>query len=116
MKTLIISLGLALLATPALAHAHLGSSTPADGAAVAEPASITIKFTETVEGAFTGVTVTGPQGDVTLGTPALDPGDGETLVVPIAGAMPAGRYTVSWHALATDGHKSEGSFVFAVAK
>lgn len=117
MKTLIITtLALAALVTPAFAHAHLKSSVPADGAGVPAPEAISITFTEDVELSFTGLTITGPGGEVTEGAPSLDPADPMTLIVPIAGAMTVGGYTVNWHALATDGHKSEGSFSFVVTK
>ena len=117
MKTPILAIfALVALVTPAFAHAHLKSSVPADGAGVPAPAAITITFTEDVELSFTGVTITGPGGEVEQGAASLDPADPMTLVVPVAGAMTVGGYTVSWHALATDGHKSEGSFSFVVTK
>ena len=65
--------------------------------------------------AFTGVEVKGPgKKAVVTGKAALREGDDSTLVVPIAGTLPAGTYTVAWHALSTDGHKTSGTYTFTV--
>jgi methionine-rich copper-binding protein CopC len=37
-----------------------------------------------------------------------------TLTVPLQSALPPGAYTVKWHVLSTDGHKTEGSYSFMV--
>lgn len=107
----------ALLAATAgaSAHAHLKSSAPAAGATVAAPAEIALGFTEGVNASFTGVAVTGP-GAVPVPTGPARPGPGgaATLAVPVAGALAPGAYRVEWHALAIDGHKTEGSFTFTV--
>lgn len=116
MKTLLAAAAALLLAaTPALAHAHLASSDPADGATVATaPVILTLTFTEGLELAFSGVNVTGPTGGVATRPAHLDPGNAEMLVVPFDSALPAGAYTVDWHALSTDGHKTTGSYHFTV--
>ncbi|AYG61221.1 hypothetical protein CCGE525_00435 [Rhizobium jaguaris] len=36
------------------------------------------------------------------------------LMVPISGTIGAGTYTVEWHALSADGHKTTGSYTFTV--
>ena len=68
---------------------------------------------EAVDLAFTGITVTGPQGAVRTGPGALD-AEGTTLAVPLPSALGPGRYTVAWHALARDGHKTHGEYSFTV--
>lgn len=102
--------------TAVLAHAHLKSSVPAADATVsATPTSLRLRFTEGVEVKFSGVKVSGPgQGKVKLGHAMLAPGSDDTLEVPISGAMPAGEYTVRWHILSKDGHKSKGSYTFTI--
>ena len=40
--------------------------------------------------------------------------DHAKLVVAVPAPLPAGTYTVNWHALATDGHKTTGHYVFTV--
>jgi methionine-rich copper-binding protein CopC len=36
------------------------------------------------------------------------------LSVPVIGTLQPGIYTVEWHALSTDGHKTTGSYSFTV--
>lgn len=115
--TLALAIGLGLLGTTAaFAHAHLVTATPADKAVVAAaPGALTLKFSEGVALKFTGVTVNGPGGaTIALGAGSLDPKDDTLLTVPLSGPLAAGAYTVLWHALSTDGHKSSGSYGFTV--
>lgn len=107
----------ALLAATAgaSAHAHLKTSAPAAGATVAPPAEIDLAFTEGVNPTFTGLSVTGSDGAaVPTGPARLGPGGDATLAVPVATTLAPGSYRVDWHALAVDGHKTEGSFTFTV--
>ena len=50
------------------------------------------------------------------GPAALDPHDDTVLIVPLAGRPPNGNYRVDWQALATDGHKTKGSYSFDIAQ
>ena len=104
------------LAGAAQAHAHLTSATPAMGGSVTgPPTELDLGFSEGLNLKFTGVKVTGPAGAaVPTGAPKLGPGGDTTLVVPVPGALGAGTYKVDWHALATDGHKTDGSYSFTV--
>jgi methionine-rich copper-binding protein CopC len=98
----------------ALAHAHLDSSTPAADATVTSPSELDLKFSEELNLKFTGIKLAGPHAsEVKLGEPTLMDGD-KTLMVPISGTVPGGTYTVNWHALSQDGHKTQGSFTFTV--
>jgi methionine-rich copper-binding protein CopC len=103
-------------ATPAFAHAHLLSQSPSEGVVLsAAPTLLTLKFSESVSLKFTGVKVTGlGDTEVSLGTESLDPADDALLSVPVADVLGPGVYTVAWHALSTDGHKSTGSYSFTV--
>ena len=109
--------GIVALATPALAHAHLLRAVPAAGSTVkAAPTELRLTFSEGLELAFSGVTVTGSDHTaIRTGTPALDPADPAMLVVPLPGGLKPGRYTVDWHATATDTHKTKGRYGFTVA-
>ena len=80
----------------------------------ASPTALSLKFSESVVLKFTGVTLTGPSGAVSLGAASLDPKDGSVLVVPLPPSLPAGGYAVAWHALSSDGHKTTGSYSFTV--
>jgi methionine-rich copper-binding protein CopC len=98
----------------AVAHAHLEASAPAGASTVPVPSDLDLTFSEEVNLKFTGVRLAGPLGsDVKLDHPALVNG-GKTLTVHILGAMAAGPYTVDWHALSADGHKTQGQFKFTV--
>jgi len=41
--------------------------------------------------------------------------DGTTLMVPVTDKLAPGKYTVEWHALSTDGHKTNGTYGFTIA-
>jgi methionine-rich copper-binding protein CopC len=108
----IVSLG---LCGQALAHAHLTTSVPADKATVASaPTEIDLRFSEELELKFSGITIVGPdKAAVNVGNARLAD-EGKTLVVPVTGKLDAGRYTVEWHVLSEDGHKTRGTYDFIV--
>lgn len=114
--TILTLAGLAcmLAAPPAFAHAHLKMATPADNAKVSgSPASLLLDFTEDLNLVFSDVDIINASGgQVPHGKPTLD--GGTVLSVPIEPVLAPGSYTVKWHVLAADGHKSEGSYSFTV--
>ncbi len=98
---------------PALAQANLISGTPADKETMtSELTDLALDFSEALEIKSTGVTITGPSGAIAIASSALDPNDDEVLEVTLSAALPAGTYRVAWHALATDGHKTAGTYTF----
>ena len=99
----------------AFAHAHLKTSVPSDKSTVtASPASLALSFSEGLNLKFTGIKLIGPQkATVKTGDAALTD-NGTGLAVPVTGTLPAGTYTVEWHALSTDGHKTTGTYSFTV--
>lgn len=104
-----------VLSQSAWAHAHLKTAAPADKAVVAAPADLTLGFSEGLNLRFSGVKLLGPdQQEVKLGEAMLTDG-GKSLMVPVPARLAAGTYTVQWHALSEDGHKTEGSYSFSVA-
>jgi methionine-rich copper-binding protein CopC len=115
-KTIVLALGLMLMGTSAaFAHAHLLQETPAAKSTVAAPAMLLLKFSEGVALKFTGVKVTGPGSTaVATGAESLGPTDDTILMVPLNGTLAAGAYAVVWHALSTDGHKTNGTYGFTV--
>jgi methionine-rich copper-binding protein CopC len=116
MKASLVTTAFLLLAIgPALAHANLESSVPANAAIVTTaPTAITLKFSEGLELRFSGITITGPAGLVVPGAATLDPTDNTQLVVPLTTPLAAGTYSIDWHVLSTDGHKTKGSYAFTV--
>jgi methionine-rich copper-binding protein CopC len=102
------------LAGQAFAHAHLKNSAPADKAAVASPSELDLTFTEELTLKFSGITITGPdKTEIKLGDAMLEDG-GKVLMVPVSDKLAPGSYTVDWHVLSTDGHKTNGTFSFTV--
>ena len=113
LKTLPVA-AVALTPPAALAHAFLASATPAVGSKVATaPDAVTITFTESVEPAFSTITVVDASGTRVDKNDVHLAGDGRQLAVSLT-PPPAGTYKVIWHATSTDTHKTEGSFIFTV--
>lgn len=111
----VLAAALALLAgtAPAWAHTALESSTPADGASVAQaPREIALTFTEDVPADGATVTVTGPDRADRVAGPVT--GDGGTLTVPLQPLGPAGTYTVTYRVVSDDGHPVEGTVTFTL--
>jgi hypothetical protein len=109
---------LMLAAMPsAFAHAYLKKSSPAAGAVVApRVSSLLMTFTEAVQPKFCAVTVTDGMGmRADTGAPRAVPGHANELSVPVHFQM-AGKYTVKWHALSVDTHKTKGSYSFTVSQ
>jgi methionine-rich copper-binding protein CopC len=100
----------------AMAHAHLKVEVPAHDAVVASaPTSLRLEFSEALELEFSGVTLSDASGkSVATGAAALAPDSNMVLLVPLSGRLAPGAYTVAWHALSRDGHKTKGSYSFTV--
>ena len=100
-------------ATAADAHARLDHAVPAVGSTVAtSPSQVTLYFSESLEPKFSGGEVRNAAGT------RVDHGQsvsGEVMRLSVGG-LAGGRYTVTWHALSVDTHKTEGSFSFTVGK
>ncbi len=105
-----------LTAAGAFAHAHLQQQLPAAGAEVnASPQALTLTFSEGIETQFSGVTLTGPQQKtIPLGKPVRSDGNKAQLTVPVEQALTSGEYTVDWHVVSVDGHKTKGQYTFIV--
>ena len=116
-RTLLLAAALAAAASPAFAHAHLETARPAAGSTVKiSPTQLELHFSEGVNPAFTGVAMTGPGGTVVpTGKAQLGPDGATTLIVPVSKTLAAGAYIVAWHALAVDGHKTDGHYGFTIA-
>ena len=117
-RALRLSLFLAgcLTAAGASAHAHLQQQLPAANTVVnASPQALTLNFSEGIETQFSGVTLTGPQQKIiTLGKPVRSDSNKAQLTVPVEQALTPGEYTVNWHVVSVDGHKTKGQYTFTV--
>lgn len=110
---LLLLLGIA----SASAHAQLHSATPAVGGTVSTaPAEVIVKFSESLEAAFSSVVVRDSVGKrVDKADAHLDPGDHTTMRVSLP-PLAQGTYIVVWRTLTADTHKTEGAFIFRVGE
>ena len=99
------------------AHAFLDHASPAVGSSVpAAPPVVTLWFTQDLEPAFSGVTVTNEAGQrVDLGNLQIPPGSPAELQIGLK-PLPPGTYLVSWHVVSVDTHPTEGTFTFEVGR
>jgi methionine-rich copper-binding protein CopC len=104
--------GSILAAHKAEAHAHLVSAEPvANQMAMTSPTVLKLKFSEELNVKLSSVTVLGPdKKPIEQASIALDPKDAKVLIVTFKAALPEGKDTVNWVAVATDGHKTTGSY------
>jgi methionine-rich copper-binding protein CopC len=97
-------------AAPASAHDAAESTSPANGATVAEvPASVSVTFNNRPLAIGSGMTVTAD--GVNWADGAVEIIDNQAVQKLRAGA-PAGAYTVVWRVVSSDSHPIEGTFTF----
>jgi copper transport protein len=102
-------------AGPAAAHAELISTSPGEGARLAEaPAEVTLEFSEGVTLGAGYARVQDAEGD-RVDTGAADV-DGGVVTVPLRGDLPDGGYLVSYRVVSLDSHPIAGSFSFVVGE
>jgi methionine-rich copper-binding protein CopC len=107
---------LLLGAVGAEAHALLRHASPAAGAELkAPPTEITLDFSERPEPAFSQVEVRDPKGvRIDKGDLHAAPGVPTRLVESLAPAGP-GTFSVAWHVVSVDTHRTDGHFTYTVA-
>ena len=110
MKRSLLAIILAMIAAPAWAHAKLQSSDPPANSSVKSPSLIRLVFSENLEPAFSGATLSDAAGKK-LPVPASVGGTTITLM-PLA--LKPGTYKVSWHSVGHDTHRITGTFSFKV--
>jgi len=108
-------LAMILVPVAVRAHAFLDHADPAVGSTVpAAPTVVHIWFTQELEPAFSWIKVTDKTGAaVSDGPSAIDPTNNQELDIKMK-PLPAGTYTVKWHALSVDTHTTHGDFTFQV--
>ncbi|WP_433413597.1 copper resistance CopC family protein [Microtetraspora malaysiensis] len=98
------------LAMPALAHTSLRSSDPKENSRVDALTEVNLTFSESVR--YPVVLVRGPDGRrYESGTPAVH---GSEVTQAVSGSLPAGKYSVAWRVVSSDGHPIEGEIPFTV--
>jgi copper resistance protein C len=106
-----------IASTAARAHAFLDHAVPAVGSTVAKsPTKVTLWFTQDLEPAFSSATVTDNAGErADNGRITIDPHDKQEMHVGLKPLAP-GEYTVRWHVVSVDTHRTEGDFSFTVGR
>ena len=113
-----IAIGLmAATPSPALAHAVLVRTDPAENALLAQaPSVVTLTFDERVEPVKKAFSVVGPNGkSANTGSPA-NTDDGKHVSMRLTRHLPQGTYLVSYRVISADGHPVGGGFDFSVGK
>ena len=103
---------LVLASTPVAAHAALVRSSPQDGSTLArEPTLVELVFDDTI-GRPAYVVVTAPDGSqVSRGEPQVL---NHTVTQTVDAAGLAGRYTMAYRVVSTDGHAASGELTYTV--
>jgi copper resistance protein C len=113
--TALLLTGMLIAPSSVRAHAFLDHSDPAVGSTVpTAPAVLHIWFTQELEPAFSWIQVTDKSGaPVNDGSSTVDPNNNQEMDIKLK-SLPAGTYTVKWHALSVDTHTTQGDFTFQV--
>ena len=104
------------VAEPALAHAAVVSTDPADGSRLtAAPSAVTVKFSEnvTIDAGYLKV-VNSKGAQVDQGAPTHPAGDRTSVAVGLRPGLPADSYIASWRVISADSHPVGGSITFVV--
>jgi hypothetical protein len=111
-RILAATAALLALTAPAFAHAQLKRSDPAAGAALTQaPKALSLTFTEGLEPALSGMSITDGQGhDMAAKAAQIS---GPTMILAVK-PLAAGSYHVSWHVVSVDTHHTEGTYIFTV--
>ncbi|ALP64744.1 copper resistance CopC family protein [Paraburkholderia caribensis] len=109
-----LALSLTLMPLAALAHVFPQKQEPGAGTTVEAPAKVTIAFDGPLEPAFSSLTVTDAAGkQVSTAKSTIDAQQPSVASVALP-ALAAGKYTVHWVAVASDGHRTHGDYSFNV--
>jgi len=111
MRTLLIVLFTLAGFTLAQAHAFLDHASPRVGSTGPAPGQVELWMTEDLEPAFTKLKVLDARNQEVDNKDARI--SGSTMIVSLPKLVP-GRYQVVWKAVATDTHKTTGTFTFTV--
>jgi len=114
-RSLLTLLGVAALlgwAAPAAAHAVLVSSSPASGATVTSPATVSLTFDDKLLDIGARISVLDARGGDHAAGAAYFPVP--TTVQVNVGPLDPGEYTAEWRVVADDGHPIEGTLPFTV--
>ncbi len=104
----------AVFAGAASAHVFPQTQIPGAGVTVASPAQVAITFDGPLEPTFSSLKVDNAAGtQVNTAKSHVDPKRPDVMSVALP-PLAAGRYTVHWAAVASDGHRTHGDYPFNV--
>ncbi|MFZ4485842.1 MAG: copper resistance CopC family protein [Candidatus Nanopelagicales bacterium] len=111
--TVMLAGAVALGVAPAGAHSQLLSTSPADGAVLAEPpSSVVLTFNEALIPDVDSISINDAMGNV-VASRSVEP-VGATLSVPWPDGLPAGAYQVAYRVVSGDGHPVIGAIMFTI--
>ena len=100
-------------ATTAAAHSRVDTTTPPDGATVAEiPADISLNFARDIR--LTRVDMVGQDAQPIRLDLGVQTHFGRAFILPVPGGTGKGTYRIEWRGLGADGHAMQGGFSFTV--
>lgn len=101
----------------AWAHAFLDHADPKVGGTVTNsPTEVKIWFTQNVEPVFSSVIVQDDKGKE-VDKKNMHPDDKDkTLLIVSVPPLPDGTYTVIWHVVSVDTHRTQGHFKFTIKR
>jgi copper resistance protein C len=112
--TLVCALFMGLQST-AWAHAFLDHSDPKVGSTVTNsPGEVKIWLTQEVEPAFSSIEVKNAQGEEVDKKDVHVDAKVKSLLEVSLPQLPAGTYTVIWHVVSVDTHRTQGQFEFTI--
>ncbi len=109
-----LALACAVSAHAVFAHARPQQQSPAPDATVDAPSEVSIDFSEGLEPAFSTLIVIDAAGKhVEAAKATVDTANKKHMSVPL-NHLGTGAYQVEWTAVADDGHKTNGHYLFNV--
>ena len=111
-RSTILAVPLAILATAAVPHTRAEGTTPADGVTVAQVETLRIVFDAPMRVISAVLTRDGTEVDIERET-GMEPVEA-FQAAPVAPLAP-GDYRLDWRGMAEDGHPMQGGFGFTVS-
>jgi hypothetical protein len=105
------------LQSPAWAHAFLDHADPKVGNTVTNsPAQIKVWFTQNIEPVFSSIMVQDDKGKEVDKKDLRQDDKDKTLLIVSVPPLPDGTYTVIWHVVSVDTHRTQGRFKFTIKR
>jgi methionine-rich copper-binding protein CopC len=101
----------------AWAHAFLDHADPKVGGTVTNaPKEVKIWFTQSIEPVFSSVIIQGDNGKEVDKKDMRQDDKNKSLLIVSVPPLPDGTYTVVWHVVSVDTHRTQGRFKFTIKR